>query len=133
VNSLIKLPIFASSELETEMVVRSGETVVMGGLITSRESQKLSKVPILSSIPILGRLFTHDMVEEKKENLLIFVTATVLSETGESLIPLDEIVLPSAPEPAGATTDAAGAGAPLSIEALTAPLPAPAAAGGETR
>jgi type IV pilus assembly protein PilQ len=131
-NSLIKLPIFASSELETEMVVRSGETVVMGGLITSRESKKLSKVPILSSIPILGRLFTHDMVEEKKENLLIFVTATVISETGESLIPLDEIALPAPAEPAGAATSAAGTETPIPLEALTAPLPAPAA-GGETR
>lgn len=131
-TSLVKLPIFASSELETEMVVRSGETVVMGGLITSRESKKLSKVPILSSIPIVGRLFTHDMVEEKKENLLIFVTATVLSETGESLIPLDEIALPPVAEPAGATTGAAGAETPIPLDAWTAPLPA-TAPGGEPR
>lgn len=87
-TSVIKLPIFSTSELETEVIVRSGETVVMGGLIRTTESQMEEGVPILSWIPIIGRLFRHDTVEETKENLLIFVTATILSERGESLTPI---------------------------------------------
>jgi len=85
---VIKLPIFATSELETEMIVRSGETVVMGGLIRTTENKTEEGVPILSWIPLIGRLFRHDTVEETKENLLIFVTATILSERGESLTPI---------------------------------------------
>ena len=85
---VIKLPIFSTSELETEMIVRSGETVVMGGLIRTTESKSEEGIPILSWIPLIGRLFRHDTVEETKENLLIFVTATILSERGESLTPI---------------------------------------------
>lgn len=87
-TSLVKLPIFRRSKIETEVIVQSGETVVMGGLISSSESKTQEKVPFLSSIPILGKLFMHDGVSEDKQNLLIFVTATLLSNRGENLIPL---------------------------------------------
>jgi type IV pilus assembly protein PilQ len=89
-TSLVKLPIFRRSKIETELIVQSGETVVMGGLISSTESKTRNAVPILSSIPLVGRLFRHDGVEESKQNLLIFVTASILSERGESLIPMIE-------------------------------------------
>lgn len=96
VASLIKLPIFETSELETEVVVHSGETVVMGGLITTKENKSVSRVPILSSLPLIGRLFRHDVLEEEKQNLLIFVTANIISETGENLIPLTDEMLEAA-------------------------------------
>lgn len=89
-TSLVKLPIFRRSKIETEVIVQSGETVVMGGLISSSESKKTDGVPFLSSIPLIGRLFRHDGVEEVEQNLLIFVTATILSERGENLIPIME-------------------------------------------
>lgn len=85
---MIKLPIFARSTVETEVVVRSGETVVMGGLVTSLKSKDKAGVPILSKIPLIGRLFRHDVTREETQNLLIFVTATLISDTGEELIPL---------------------------------------------
>ncbi|MBN2301186.1 MAG: hypothetical protein JXN60_01585 [Lentisphaerae bacterium] len=88
--AVIKLPIFRKSEIETEVVVQSGETVVMGGLITTAEIYQERRVPILSAIPLLGRLFRHDGTEETKQNLLIFVTATILSQRGESLVPMVE-------------------------------------------
>ena len=86
--SQIKLPIFSRSKIETEMIVQSGETVVMGGLITSSESKTKNKVPFLSSIPLIGLLFQNDAVDNSQKNLLIFVTATLISERGENLIPL---------------------------------------------
>ena len=87
-TALIKLPIFRRSRIETEVIVQSSETVVMGGLITSSENAGEERVPILSSIPLIGRLFRHDTVEESKQNLLIFVTATILSQRGEDLVPV---------------------------------------------
>lgn len=89
-TSLIKLPIFRRSKIETEVVVHSGETIVMGGLITSTEDKNERKVPILSSIPLVGKLFRHDVIEERKQNLLIFVTASILSERGEEMIPIGQ-------------------------------------------
>lgn len=94
-TALIKLPIFRESKLETELIVQSGETIVMGGLITSTKTKGESRVPILSSIPLLGRLFRHDTIEETKRNLLIFVTATILSQRGESLVPMYDSLGPN--------------------------------------
>ena len=86
---LIKLPIFSKSTVETEVVVRSGETVVMGGLVRSQKGKTQRGVPILSKIPLIGRLFRHDIDTDETSNLLIFVTATLISDTGEELIPVN--------------------------------------------
>lgn len=87
---LLRLPIFEETEINTKVVVRSGETVVMGGIIQSSDQKSVNAVPVLSSIPVLGHLFRHETVERIDENLLIFVTATIISELGEDLVPLEE-------------------------------------------
>jgi type IV pilus assembly protein PilQ len=87
---LLRLPIFKETDINTKVVVRSGETVVMGGIIQSSDQKTVNAVPLLSSIPLLGNLFKHDTVERVEENLLIFVTATIISEIGEDLVPLEE-------------------------------------------
>jgi type IV pilus assembly protein PilQ len=87
-TSLLRLPIFRRSKLETEVLVQSGETIVMGGLISSTESRSEKRVPFLSAIPLIGRFFRHDETEEIKQNLLIFVTATILSDRGIELVPV---------------------------------------------
>ena len=79
-------------------MVQSGETVVMGGLVTAGESTSMERVPILSYIALLGQLFRHDIVEKTQDNLLIFVTASIISERGENLIPLTS----ASAEPSGA-------------------------------
>ena len=86
--AVVKLPIFRRSTIETEVIVQSGETVVMGGLITSQETKTQNGVPFLSSIPFLGRLFQSEQIDDQKRNLLVFVTATIISDRGESLIPV---------------------------------------------
>ena len=98
-TSTVKLPIFRRSKIETEVIVQSGETVVMGGLITSSESKHKDKIPFLSAIPLIGLLFQNDMIDNDQKNLLIFVTATIISERGENLVPLT-------PPRAGAPTTA---------------------------
>lgn len=98
--STIKLPIFSRSKIETEVIVQSGETVVMGGLITSSETKHKDKVPFLGSLPLIGWFFQNDNVDNSQQNLLIFVTATIISERGEDLVPL--IPPPSANDAAAA-------------------------------
>jgi type IV pilus assembly protein PilQ len=110
--SLLKIPIFRRSRIETELIVQSGETVVMGGLVSATENKTLSKVPFLSALPIIGPLFTRHDVEEIKRNLMIFVTATLLSERGEDLVPIaaDKVAAgPSAPVPQAAEAAAPAA------------------------
>lgn len=94
-SGLVRLPVFQRTRIETEMQVQSGETVVLGGLIRSSREKRREGVPILQHIPLLGQLFRHDVWDEKRENVLIFVTATLVSETGEDLLP----VLPAGSEP----------------------------------
>ena len=84
----IQLPLFRRSEVETEVIVQSGETVVMGGLVSSTKVNRQEGVPFFSSIPLLGQLFRYDTIDEDRQNLLIFVTATIISEQGESLVPI---------------------------------------------
>jgi type IV pilus assembly protein PilQ len=85
---VVKLPIINRREIQTKVVVRSGDTVVMGGLIDSVQQETVHKVPFLGDIPGLGKLFQRLDVTEESRNLLVFVTATILSESGESLVPL---------------------------------------------
>lgn len=87
-TGMIKLPIISKSEVNTEVQVRSGETVVMGGLVRSQKTKSTAGVPVLSKIPLIGRLFRHDVISDETSNLLIFVTATLISDSGEELIPL---------------------------------------------
>lgn len=84
----VKLPIISRREIQTKVVVRSGDTVVMGGLIDTVEQETVHKVPYLSEVPVLGKLFQRLDATEETRNLLVFVTATVMSESGESLVPL---------------------------------------------
>jgi type IV pilus assembly protein PilQ len=83
----VKLPIISRKEVQTKVIVQSGETVALGGLIDTVKQHTVHKVPLLGSIPVLGRLFHRDDITEQRKNLLIFVTATVLSERGETLVP----------------------------------------------
>ena len=83
---VVKLPIISRREIQTKVVVDSGETVVMGGLVDTVKQETKQSVPFLGSIPILGKLFQRLDITEQKRNLLVFVTATVVSERGESVV-----------------------------------------------
>ncbi len=82
----VKLPTITRRQIQTKVNVESGQTVVMGGLIETVEQDTEHSVPILGSIPLLGKLFKSSDVTEMRKNLLIFVTATVVSNRGESVI-----------------------------------------------
>lgn len=85
----IEFPELARSLIETEVVVQSGETVAMGGLMRHRDQQDTKGVPFISALPIVGKLFQRDSVTREQENLLVFVTATIISRRGEDLVPIE--------------------------------------------
>lgn len=74
-----QIPIVATQSLETTVIVKSGETLVVGGLIKDTESQSLKKLPLLGDIPILGALFRSDTVDFHKTELVIFLTPYIIS------------------------------------------------------
>lgn len=67
-----------SRSANTRMIVRSGQTAVVGGIYESSVEETESGVPGLSSVPVLGRLFKSEQFEKSKSELLIFVTPTIL-------------------------------------------------------
>lgn len=60
--------------------VKNGQTVVIGGLLTSRETDQTRKVPLLGDIPLLGWLFTSKTKSKSTTDLVIFITPTILAE-----------------------------------------------------
>jgi len=65
------------------MKVKAGETIVMGGLLRTDESETITKLPVLGDIPLLGRLFRHNNSSSSERELLIFITPTIVNESGK--------------------------------------------------
>jgi len=81
----IRLPESRTQSLSTRVIVQSGQTVVMGGVLEREQSTYVEAVPILGKIPLIGSAFRRRTEIDKPRYLLIFVTATLLSESGEFL------------------------------------------------
>ncbi|MBL7171001.1 MAG: hypothetical protein ISS46_03305 [Candidatus Omnitrophica bacterium] len=75
------IPILSTSETETNIMIKDGVTIVIGGLIKDEKIKSVSQVPILGSIPILGILFRKKSNEIKKTELVILLTPRII--TGE--------------------------------------------------
>ena len=70
-------------KIQTKVLARDGSIVVLGGLIQDDVQQKEQRVPLLGSIPVLGRLFRNDAVSITRRNLLIFIRPTIIREDAE--------------------------------------------------
>ncbi len=73
-----KPPTTSKRSVETTVVVRDNQTVVLGGLISSTESEVETKVPVLGDLPLLGVLFRGQQKKTRKTNLMIFLTPHVI-------------------------------------------------------
>ena len=71
-------PILSTREAETQIVLKDGETIVIGGLLKDVESKTELKVPILGDIPLLGNLFKRKTTRVEQLDLLIFLTASIV-------------------------------------------------------
>lgn len=76
----MKLPTARSSVRETDTIVeaKSGDIIVIGGLMTRVKVDKQSKVPVIGDIPLLGELFTNKVVEDRKAELVILLRPVVV-------------------------------------------------------
>jgi type IV pilus assembly protein PilQ len=69
-------PIIDTREAETRILMKDGETVVIGGLLKDVKAKETMGIPFLSKIPILGPIFRRDTVDTQKIDLLVFITPT---------------------------------------------------------
>ena len=67
-------------KIETMVLANDGNIVVLGGLVSDEIKDNSEGVPLLSRIPLLGRLFRTDSVEVTKQNLLVFIRPTIIRD-----------------------------------------------------
>ena len=73
-------PIFARRKLVTQAMVPSGNTLVLGGLVSHDSSKNMTKIPLLGDLPGIGRAFRSDDKKLNKRNLMIFITPTIIDQ-----------------------------------------------------
>ncbi len=79
ISNTVDAPVFAKRSAETHVVVPSGKTVVIGGLMEDQETETVRKVPILGDIWLIGNFFKRTIRDKSKTELLIFLTPTVVN------------------------------------------------------
>jgi type IV pilus assembly protein PilQ len=77
-----ELPIIATRKATTQVSLKDGYTMGIGGLLSTSTTKGVSKVPVLGSIPVMGRLFRSDNHDIETKNLIIFITAKTVSADG---------------------------------------------------
>ena len=75
--------VISLQESDTRVIVRDGETAVIGGLIQEVESKISNGLPVLKDIPVLGGLFRFESKTKKKRELIIFVTPHIIGEVAQ--------------------------------------------------
>lgn len=83
ISSDLGWPVVDVRSTQTSMAVDSGQTVILGGMIKDDEKITKRKVPILGDVPLLGKIFQYDYKNQRKINLLIFITASIMTADGE--------------------------------------------------
>jgi type II secretory pathway component GspD/PulD (secretin) len=73
-------PIIDTRSLDSNVLIKSGDTLAIGGLLQDEVSKARTKVPIMGDIPILGYFFQEKLNARTKRNLLVFVTPTIIDQ-----------------------------------------------------
>ncbi|WP_313741406.1 secretin N-terminal domain-containing protein [Pseudomonas sp.] len=80
VNALNNVPPIRKNEVNAKVRVADGDTVVIGGVYSTSQNKTVDKVPFLGDLPYVGRLFRRDALQEKKSELLVFLTPRIMED-----------------------------------------------------
>ncbi len=91
VDSTTGLPSETTSEVTTNVMVKDGDTIVLGGLIEEKDTQEIARVPVLGSIPIIGWLFRKESTNTVRTEIIVLITPKIIDpgdtdETAEGMI-----------------------------------------------
>ncbi len=75
------IPSIDTREIDTQVLVNNGDTIVLGGIYEQVTRDEVDKVPLLGDIPLIGYFFKHTLKSDDKAELLIFVTPKILKDT----------------------------------------------------
>lgn len=79
-NALNDVPPIRKNEVNAKVQVGDGETIVIGGVYATVQSNVVDKVPFFGDVPYVGRLFRRAVIQEKKSELLVFLTPRIMSD-----------------------------------------------------
>lgn len=79
------VPALKTNEVNAKVLVRDGETIVIGGVFTTQQGKTVEKVPFLGDLPFMGQMFRHTTVLDRKSELLIFLTPRIMK--GSAITP----------------------------------------------
>ncbi len=79
-NGIFEVDEYDLRKMETRVMIPSGNTLVLGGLVQDDIRKGNSKVPVLGDIPVLGGLFRSDSKSRQKSNLMVFLTPTIVQD-----------------------------------------------------
>lgn len=79
-GATVTSPVIDKRELNSNVLIKSGDTLAIGGLLQDEQTKTRAKVPILGDIPILGYAFQEKTAARVKRNLLVFVTPTIIKQ-----------------------------------------------------
>lgn len=77
------IPAILTKQIQTNVLVDNGETVVLGGIYQQTADHFVQRVPFFGSIPIIGALFRHTSISDQRQELLIFITPKIILEGKE--------------------------------------------------
>jgi type IV pilus assembly protein PilQ len=84
-NALNGVPPIKKNEVDAKVLVADGETIVIGGVFSNTQTKSVDKVPFLGDLPYLGRLFRRDVITDRKNELLVFLTPRILNSQATSV------------------------------------------------
>jgi Flp pilus assembly secretin CpaC len=73
------IPALLVSKLSTDVITRPGESIILGGLVNRLEMKTVSRIPLLSSIPILGKLFTSTAYQNQQSDVVFVMTPEIVT------------------------------------------------------
>ncbi len=79
------VPSINTNEIETQVLVNDGQTLVLGGIFQTDKNISTTKTPFLGDLPYIGRLFRRTLVRDDKQELLIFITPRIIQDSLSSL------------------------------------------------
>lgn len=85
-GATVNIPYVAVKEASSKLIIKSGDTLAVGGLIDEDKKDVITKIPILGDIPVLGRLFSHKDVDNVKKDIIFFITATIIDDESREIL-----------------------------------------------
>jgi len=73
------IPAISKNEVNAKVLVADGETIVIGGVYSNTQSKSVDKVPFLGDLPFIGRVFKRDLIQDRKAELLVFLTPRIMT------------------------------------------------------